>query len=387
MQTHAISLDRNYRKDVNMSAIETNASVVYLYQGELRHGKGFNPKTVNDILRHIWQFEEHTGPVDFRSVTRKMIEDFKDELIGRADKSGKEGLSASTIVHTFGNLKAFFTWLSSQDGYRRSITAQLYNHFNSPRHLVELAGAAGQKFVPSAEQLRLMLERMPANSPAQRRDRAMLGALFLFGVRDGALISLRVKHVDIDHKQIFQDAREVKTKFSKTSIVDWFPVGDDIERIVIDWLKELKGMGAGEDDPLFPTAPFKPWIGQHSIEFEFLTTAAPVRQVLRKAAAAAGVPYFKPHAIRSTVAKLCDEWASSLRDMKALSQNLGHEQISTTSKYYGDVEPDLKQELFRKMREKQCNPGARDIGELAKRVSIDTQDVVRKILQMALDKK
>ncbi|MBB3315516.1 integrase [Rhizobium sp. BK181] len=369
------------------SSIENNASIVYLYQGELRHGKGFHPKTVNDILRHIWQFEAHTGSVDFRSVTRKMVEDFKDELVSRADKAGKEGLSASTIVHTFGNLKAFFTWLSGQDGYRRAISAQLYNHFNSPRHLVELAGAAAQKFVPSAEQLRLMLGEMPANLPAQRRDRAMLAALFLFGVRDGALISLRLKHVDIDRKQVFQDAREVKTKFSKTSIVDWFPIGDDIERIVIDWIAELKAMDAGEDAPLFPTAPFKPWIGRHSIELEFLTTAAPVRQVLRKAAAAAGVPYFKPHAIRSTVAKLCDEWASSLRDMKALSQNLGHEQVSTTSKYYGDVEPHVKQELFRKMRDKQRNPGARDIGDLAERVDLDTQDMVRKILQMALDKK
>lgn len=205
--------------------IKQNASIVYLYQGELRHGKGFHTKTVNDILRHIWQFEKHTESVDFRSVTRKMIEAFKDELISRADKSGKEGLSASTIVHTFGNLKAFFTWLSVQDGYKRSITAQLYNHFNSPRHLIELAGAAAQKFVPSAEQLQGMLEKMPTDSPAQRRDRAMLAALFLFGVRDGALISLRLKHVDIDRKQVNQDAREVKTKFSKTSIVglvsDW----------------------------------------------------------------------------------------------------------------------------------------------------------------------
>ena len=36
-----------------MNASKTNASIVYLYQGELRHGKGFHPKTVNDILRHI----------------------------------------------------------------------------------------------------------------------------------------------------------------------------------------------------------------------------------------------------------------------------------------------------------------------------------------------
>lgn len=163
-------------------------------------------------------------------------------------------------------------------------------------------------------------------------------------------------------------------------------MGEDVERIVIEWITELRNMGAGDDAPLFPTAPFKPWVGRQSIELEFLTTAAPVRQVLRRAAAAAGVPYFKPHAVRSTVAKLCDEWAVSLREMKALSQNLGHQQISTTSKYYGDVDPDVKMALFRKMREKQRNPTAHDIGELAARasVSVKTQNVVRTILLMEL---
>jgi len=354
-----------------------NVSIVYLYQGELRHGKGFHPTTISGVLRHIWQFEEHTGSVDFRSVTLKMIEKFRDELISRAEKTGNEGLSASTIVHTFGNLKAFFTWLSGQEGYRRSITGRLYNHFNSPRRLVELAGAAAEKFVPSADHLRTILEKMPA----QRRDRAMLATLFLFGVRDGALISLRLKHVDIACKQVFQDARAVKTKFSKTSCIDWFPVGDDIERIVIEWIEELRSMGAGDDAPLIPKAPFKPWIGAHTIELEFLTTAAPVRQVLRKAAATAGVPYFKPHAIRSTVAKLCSagNWSEDIA--KAVSQNLGHKQIWTTRKYYGDVEPDMKQELFRQMRDKHRNRGAEDIAEMAARLSSEKQEAVREILR------
>jgi len=358
-----------------------NVSIVYLYQGQLRHGKGFHPTNINGVLRHIWQFEEHTGSVDFRSVTLKMIEKFKDELISRAEKTGKEGLSASTIVHTFGNLKAFFTWLSDQEGYRRSITGRLYNHFNSPRRLVELAGAAAEKFVPTADHLRTILEKMPANTPAQRRDRAMLATLFLFGVRDGGLISLRLKHVDIARKQVFQDAREVDTKFNKTSIVDWFPVGDDIERIVIEWIEELRSMGAGDDAPLIPKAPFKPWIGAQSIELEFLTTAAPVRQVLRKAAAAAGVPYFKPHAIRSTVVKLCSarNWSEDVA--KAVSQNLGHERISTTWKSYGKVEPDRKQELFRQMRDKHRNRGAEDIADMAARLPSEKQEVVREILR------
>ena len=45
-----------------------NVSIVYLYQGELRHGKGFHPTTISGVLRHIWQFEEHTGIVSRRVV-------------------------------------------------------------------------------------------------------------------------------------------------------------------------------------------------------------------------------------------------------------------------------------------------------------------------------
>jgi hypothetical protein len=40
------------------------------------------------------------------------------------------------------------------------------------------------------------------------------------GARDDALASLRLRHVDIDAGLIQQDAREVRTKFSKT-----FPTG------------------------------------------------------------------------------------------------------------------------------------------------------------------
>ena len=39
------------------------------------------------------------------------------------------------------------------------------------------------------------------------------------------------------------------------------------------------------------------------------------------------------------------------------------------------------------MRDKQRNPGARDISDLAEQVDLETQDVVCKVLQMALDKK
>src|SRR5215216_4514653 len=51
---------------------------------------------------------------------------------------------------------------------------------------------------------------------------------------------------------VFQDARAVKTKQRKTFEPWFFPVGDDIEQIVVDWARFLIDVKLwGLDDPLF----------------------------------------------------------------------------------------------------------------------------------------
>ncbi len=361
--------------------LSANAKMVYLYQNELRQARGYNSKTIDAVLRHIWHFDRHTVSTDFRKVTRQAIAHYKEDLVGGTIGKDNKTRSPSTIVHALSALKAFFEWLSVQPGYR-SIKTDLCAYFNSSREQRELASAAGQKFVPTMVQLREVIKHMPAETPAQRRDRAMIPAILLFGVRDGALISLRLKHVDIVNKRVFQDAREVKTKFSKTNMVDWFPVGEDMETILIEWVKELRALGAVDDDPLIPTAPFKPWIGRPKIELAFLVTPAPIRKVLKKASAAADVAYFKPHAIRSTVARLFDEWAASPKELKALSQNLSHKHIGTTFKYYGNLEDDAKCAIISNIRERQKHPIDDQITERFHNADPELQAAVLTILKL-----
>ena len=43
---------------------------------------------------------------------------------------------------------------------------------------------------------------------------------------------MKLKHVDLAAGAVYQDAREVKTKFSKSFTTFFFPVGDDIRQIV-----------------------------------------------------------------------------------------------------------------------------------------------------------
>jgi hypothetical protein len=68
----------------------------------------------------------------------------------------------------------------------------------------------------------------------------LIAFTILTGARDGATASIKLKHVDIDQGLLDQDARQVKTKFAKSFATWFFPVGDDIGKIVADWISYLR---------------------------------------------------------------------------------------------------------------------------------------------------
>jgi integrase len=324
-----------------------NAFVIYDYQTNLKQAHGLNDKTIDAALRHIRQFEEAMDNVDFSQVSRDKIIGYKDILRSKAEEEGS--LSASTVVHSLGTLKAFFLWLSKQPSFSK-MPRDLPDYFTPPKRLVKIANAATEKYVPSADEIRALIAAAPINTVQQRRDQAMIAFLYLTGVRDGALITLRIKHVNVSRKIVFQDAKEVATKASKTMRTAWFPVGEDIETIIVDWLAELRGLGAQDDDPLFPRGFKKHWGELKEVRFDFLASATPVRHMMKTAADSAGTQYFRPHAIRSTIARMIERWGATAEERKALSQNLGHEDYHTTLVYYGALDEDHQHAIVESIR-------------------------------------
>lgn len=79
---------------------------------------------------------------------------------------------------------------------------------------------------------------------------------------------------------------------------------------------------------------------------DFWKTAAPVREIIRKATRTAGVPYFCLHSIRSTLARKFLLQARSPEERKAVSQNLGHENEATTMEHYATLSDDLQREVM-----------------------------------------
>ena len=163
---------------------------------------------------------------------------------------------------------------------------------------------------------------------------------------------MKLKHVDLSASCVLQDAREVRTKFSKTFTTFFFPVGDEVRLIVKDWITYLREVKLwGNDDPLFPSTRIEQ---NAERQFEAVgvnrkhwknTTA--IRKIFKEAFEGAGLPYFIPHSFRSTLAQLGERICQTPEEFKAWSQNLGHDKVLTTFNSYGEVGDQRQGEIIR----------------------------------------
>ena len=320
----------------------------YAFYLEAANGK--QSATIDAALRAIERFELSTNRKPFRKFHVEQARSFRARLVEEVGANDKL-LSAATIASTLKHLRNFFLWLSREPGFRSAINANDANYFTPPEQDMRIASARREKPVPTLEEIKHVLELMPADSAIERRNRALISFAIMTGARDGALASFRLKHLDMRAQTVFHDGREVNTKGRKTFTSTFFPIGPEPAAIVADYISMLTGeFGFGPDDPLFPATR----IGHGNdrgfradgLSREPWRTAAPIRQIFRAAFAAAALPYAKPHSFRDTLARLGERLCRTPEEWKAWSQNLGHESEATTFVGYGHVPTHRQTEIM-----------------------------------------
>ncbi|MGD9885636.1 MAG: tyrosine recombinase XerC, partial [Reyranella sp.] len=255
------------------------------------------------------RFETYNRFKSFKAFNIQQAVAFKRHLAEQTNVRTGKPLAKATIHSTLAALKDFFFWLAGQQGYRSTLSYSDADYFNLSDRDSRIARTRLEKPVPSLEQVRHVILAMPAGNAIERRDRAMVAFILLTGARDGAVVSLKLKHLDLVEGCVIQDAREVATKFGKTFRTWFFPVGDDIRRIVEEWAAFLsRELLWGPDDPLFPATRVDvgPDLRFHRIGLErrHWASAGPVRVIFRRAFTSADLPYFPPHRLRNTLAVL-----------------------------------------------------------------------------------
>ena len=331
--------------------VEENERIKWRYRQFLREARRADMATVDKAADAILRFERSTGFKLFKRFHREQAIKFKSQLSDvKSEKTGKP-LSKATIDGTLRAVKAFVLWLAGQDGYKSRISYSDAEYFNLSAKDVRIAHAERETPFPTMEQCRHAFTQMPSATPLQRRDKALFAFLMITAARDGAIASLRLKHIDLVQGCVYQDARDVKTKAAKSFTTFFLPVDPVYRETFIDWVTFLRqDLLFGNNDALFP----KQDIGHVNRAFAVTgfarqpyANASAIREAIKAAFVAAGLPVFGPHSFRKTLVKWGDGHFTSREAFKAFSQNIGHDSEITTVGSYLKVSQERQAELMR----------------------------------------
>lgn len=240
-----------------------------------------------------WAGEQGLGPGDVR---------YRDVRRFAAGLSNA-GAAAATVARKLAAVRGLYGFLV-RTGRAGANPAELVS---SPK------GSEKLPRVLTTEQMRSLLERIPARTPLELRDRAMLELAYSCGLRCEEIVNLDEGALDFETEQL-----RVLGKGSKERLL---PVGEPAQRALLRYLE--KGRPALVADPREP-ALFLSKSGRR------LSNSDVTRRLglwTREAALAAGV---SPHALRHSFATHLLEGGADLRTIQEL---LGHASISTTQIY------------------------------------------------------
>ncbi|MEA2467385.1 MAG: integrase/recombinase XerC [Thermoleophilaceae bacterium] len=160
-----------------------------------------------------------------------------------------------------------------------------------------------------------LLERIPAGSPLDLRDRAMFELAYSAGLRAEEIVTLDLESLDPDAEEV-----RVEGKGSKTRVV---PVGEPAWRALQAYLdrgRPAHESGEGRSEPAV-------FVSKNGRRLATSDVRRRLALSVRRAAVQGGV---SPHTLRHSFATHLLEGGADLRSIQEL---LGHASISTTQTY------------------------------------------------------
>ena len=332
----------------------SNERIKHKYFAYLKEAMRHSEPTVDASAKALNRFEVYTKHRDFKTFHFQQAIAFKKHLAEQRGQQSGEKLSKATLYATLRQLKRFFQWLAREPGYKSRVQYSDAEYFNLSDKDTRIATAQREQKVPTLGQIKHVIKSMPVSTEIERRDRALFAFTILTGARDSAIASMKLKHVDLSVGSVNQDAREVNTKFSKTFITFFFPVGDEIRGIVAEWVSYLREDKLwGNDDPLFPATHVAPGTTRQfevsGLKRDHWSGASTIRTIFRKAFVRAGLEYFNPHSFRKTLVQLGEVLCKTPEEFKAWSQNLGHDKPLTAFLNYGEVACHRQGEIMQRL--------------------------------------
>lgn len=158
-----------------------------------------------------------------------------------------------------------------------------------------------------------LLERIPASTPLEMRDRALFELAYSSGLRAEELVDLDVTSIEFDSEQVRVEGKGSKTRF--------VPAGEPALRSIGAYLERARpALASADADPAL-------FLSKSGKRLSTSDVRRRLRVWARHASTQTGV---HPHALRHSFATHLLEGGA---DLRAIQEMLGHASISTTQVY------------------------------------------------------
>jgi integrase/recombinase XerC/integrase/recombinase XerD len=216
--------------------------------------------------------------------------------------SGRDAVAA-TIARKLAALRGFYRTLREHG----DVTQNPVDLIPSPKRPRTLPK------VLRPDELAALLDRIPASTPLELRDRALFEIAYACGLRAEELVNLDITSVDFDAEEL-----RVEGKGSKTRIV---PAGEPALRALSRYLERARPpLGSGDGEAAL-------FLSKSGRRLSTSDVRRRLRVWARQASVQGGI---SPHALRHSFATHLLDGGAELR---AIQELLGHASISTTQIY------------------------------------------------------
>jgi len=232
------------------------------------------------------------------------------ELRRYAATLSEHGSAPTTVARKLASLRALFRCLR-EHGRVAQNPADLLSAPKRPQRLPK---------VLKPSQVSALLDRIPASTPLDLRDRALFELAYSSGLRAEELVTLDVASVDFDAEEL-----RVEGKGAKTRIV---PVGEHALRAIARYVERgRQALSAPREGARGPEEEAALFLSKSGRRLSTSDVRRRMRVWTRHAALGGGV---SPHWLRHSFATHLLEGGA---DLRAIQELLGHSSISTTQVY------------------------------------------------------
>ncbi len=230
------------------------------------------------------------------------------DLRGYAAMLSQRGLTKSSVGRKLAAVRSFFDGLVNSG----AVEANPAELLPTPKREQRLPRALGR------EQLAELLDRIPAQTPLELRDRAMFELAYSCGLRAEEIVNLDCSSIDFDSEEL-----RILGKGSKERLA---PIGEPAQKALRRYLETARhALSENREEP----ALFLSRNGRR------LSTSDVRRRLQKWVSELAMAGRVSPHALRHSFATHLLEGGADLRSIQEL---LGHSSVSTTQ-VYTRVEP------------------------------------------------